>query len=925
MQLDAAPIVRERLRHRVEGAAPAILALIAPAGFGKTAFLRQLYGEDFATLRCDCSAIRDDLDLARRLLPGLVDELEDGGRSAADRLALALDAFAALRRPTVIFDNAEAIAHHPAAMQFFTHLLARRPATMQIVVASRVAFPVRFTRFVPPHELLVLRAPDFAFDAREVREAFEGLVEDEATLARVADLSIGWPIAVFLLRRIASEGRLADGLARIDHLAFDELHDYLCDEVVSSFDERVMRSLFVCASVPGATSKDVRDIHDDDLAPELLAQLARDWPFLTSDGETYTVHPFVASLLREHQHERRRALLSRLAAIREAEGDFERQAELLLAIGEDRAAAAALARFEGILNAPPSARYRAVLAQLDPAVVLRHARPWAIGALARMYSTDVSGLLDEAESVWRTLDQRTPLEDRYVVFALRILLLAYAGRGPEAVAETEAFSALLDPADPLSAHLSFLLAFAHARAGFVDRAAEEINRALPFAKSGEVIAAAAYLTLATDIARVRGDRMEEQFLALAAQRAQEAGLPNLFALTIAQRLFGAWLSGHTELVETRARELEPFVHGGVRGFAYVLAAALGREAEPAPDDLPEFVVYGHLIALQRAHDDARRRRLARAAYDLAVKLHMPFLQTLAALAVAHGDDAQLERYRALAEEAAQRVESAPLHAAVRAAFEPAGDAGMLSAYLAQVAHAYAYAPPIEVGMWSGRVAVEGRPVVLAGRELELLVAIASRPEAVSRARLAAQLWPDLDEASARNALGVCLHRLRARLKRDDAIERDGDGYRLHHYAAVTLWRLERVAPALRASGILGERERVTLERLWAELGEAPHLAMTQWEWFEPSMRRLREAWVDITHRLGADALARAKTSAALLYADAAAARDECDEKACEIAIRAHLACGDRAAAMRTFRRYRDALKVELSAEPSKSLVELFVQ
>ncbi len=899
-----------------------VLSLVAPAGFGKTTFLRQFFGAEFSSCLCECAGVRDDVDLAQRLLPELRDVLEDGSRSAADRLAVALERFAASERTCVVFDSAEAIARNPAATQFFTKLLAHRPKEMRIAVSSREAFPVRFTRFVPPHQFLALRARDFAFDAEELRHAFSGLLPDGQALERIAQLSIGWPIAVFLLKRIAGEGRLEDVTARIERYEFEELHEYVADEILGAFDERTLRSLFVCASIPDATARDVRDAYDDGLSDAELDELARESPFVSREDDAYCVHPLVSGALREHQHERRRALVARLATMREDDGDYVRQAELLLSIDDERAAGAALARFDEILNAAPPERYRSVLRRLDYTTVLRYPRLWAVSALARLYCVSASQLCDEGESIWRTLDRQTPLPDRYVVFILRILLLAYTGRGAEAEAEADAFSQMVPPDSPLAAHLAFLRAFVYGRNGRTQRSLDEINRALPFARSGDLIAAAAHVTLAADIARVRGDRMEEQFITLALQLAEETALPNLIGLVLAHRLVAAWLQGDEVSVGDVASRLEVLVQNGVANFAYVTACALGREAEPSAVDLPEFVIYGHLIALQRSHDDGRRMTLARKAHDVAVRLGVPFLETLAAIAVACCEDLLFEQYRTLAEEASRRVESPPLQEAVRAVFERANDAGMLTGFLKQVRHAHAHAAPIEIGMWSGRVHVDGKLVALGGRELELLFAIAMRREPASRARLASQLWPDLDETAARNALSVCLHRLRGRLKRHDAIERDGDGYRVHAYASVTLWRLERAASFLRGRGALPVGERAMLERLWEELCEEQSPVVAQWEWFEPSLRRLREASVDLAHRLGFDALARGKSLAALWHAEWAMTKDACDETACEIAIRAHLALGERSSAMRTFRRYRDALKSELAAEPSKSLAEL---
>jgi DNA-binding SARP family transcriptional activator len=164
--------------------------------------------------------------------------------------------------------------------------------------------------------------------------------------------------------------------------------------------------------------------------------------------------------------------------------------------------------------------------------------------------------------------------------------------------------------------------------------------------------------------------------------------------------------------------------------------------------------------------------------------------------------------------------------------------------------------------------------------------------------------------------------LRAHLPRRDAIERDGDGYRLHAHASVDLWELDRISNVMRKKGTLRERDREMLERMWRTLGDDPPIRAEAWEWFEPTARRLRDFRIELAHRLGEDALARADAVTATDYARAALELDPCDEVAAEIGIRAQLAGNDRAAAMRIYRQYRSALRTELGAEPSSSLSEL---
>ncbi|MDP9111883.1 MAG: hypothetical protein M3M96_09655 [Candidatus Eremiobacteraeota bacterium] len=187
------------------------------------------------------------------------------------------------------------------------------------------------------------------------------------------------------------------------------------------------------------------------------------------------------------------------------------------------------------------------------------------------------------------------------------------------------------------------------------------------------------------------------------------------------------------------------------------------------------------------------------------------------------------------------------------------------------------------------------------------------------------LWPDLEEFAARNALSVCLHRLRQHLGRNDLVVRDGDGYSLHAECSVDLWEIDRVLNAVRLRDHLNDATRTSLFSIWKRLREGRPSRMQRWEWFEPTERRLAELRVEIAHRLASDALERGETRSALELASDIIEYDACDEPARELTIRAYLREGDRAAAMRHFRQYRETLLAELQCEPSATIAALVMQ
>jgi DNA-binding SARP family transcriptional activator len=529
-----------------------------------------------------------------------------------------------------------------------------------------------------------------------------------------------------------------------------------------------------------------------------------------------------------------------------------------------------------------------------------------VTALMRIFSVDSSALLDEAEAVWRTLaPDATPME-RYYVLVFRILLMSYVGKFDEALAAIAEFASQIGFSDPpktvLDGHVLYLRGILRARRGNFDLGEGDLNAALPLIDQMHVVASGTYLALGADIARVRGEwSLERQFLARAHERASQSGLPNFMAFDTAESLIAAWFAGDRAAFNAFAAELENAVtRGGVAGFAYLASAARGHSAQPAAADVAKFVVFGHLIALSRSRDEEERTALARRALELAGRVQMPFVEALAAIALALCDPAAFDEASVRAKEAAARCDApAFVHA--------------VSAFANQYEN---------VGMLGGRVRVDGALVRVSGRELELLAAIAQRREPTMRGRLAATLWPDLDDFAARNALSVCLHRLRGHLGRENAIEREADGYRLHADAFVDVWEIDRAVLALRSRDRLREGDRSALGRAWERLREDRAGALEQWEWFAPAVQRMNDLRTTIAHRLASDALERGDPDAALAYASDVISYDPCDEPAREMVIRAHLALGDRAAALRTYRQYRDVLKSELQVEPSATLSAL---
>src|ERR1700731_3189456 len=79
---------RAALLDRVRAAGPAIVVLVAPAGFGKTTLARQLIAGLPAIALCDCRGVASELDLARRVVAALAAASPRGSAALSQRETL---------------------------------------------------------------------------------------------------------------------------------------------------------------------------------------------------------------------------------------------------------------------------------------------------------------------------------------------------------------------------------------------------------------------------------------------------------------------------------------------------------------------------------------------------------------------------------------------------------------------------------------------------------------------------------------------------------------------------------------------------------------------------------------------------------------------------------------------------------------------
>jgi DNA-binding SARP family transcriptional activator len=204
--------------------------------------------------------------------------------------------------------------------------------------------------------------------------------------------------------------------------------------------------------------------------------------------------------------------------------------------------------------------------------------------------------------------------------------------------------------------------------------------------------------------------------------------------------------------------------------------------------------------------------------------------------------------------------------------------------------------------------------------------------AVARETLREELWPDAEPEAGRNNLRVAMTRLADALDPERPagaaphfVIAEGDSLRLQA-DALSEWDVAKFRALLHAADEAergGDDARVqghTREAL--ALYEGPLLPELGDAWVLALRLELAERFAAAAHRIGPRLVRRGKLDEALALADRLLREDPADERAVALRMRAQLARGDRAAALRSYGDAVAALRRELAMEPGSELEQL---
>lgn len=767
----AAPqaLAREELLQGLRRCRARVYRFFAGAGFGKSTIAWEIAKSAGPVTVCDMLGIRGERDAWRRLITAvagldpvlgerIVQEsvtLDDATEGSAYLRSIAQSGNLA---GTLLVENAEHLADARAVLPLRAFLHGRPGCT--VVVCSRSEIDLQPARSHAAHEFVTVREDDLRFDLAD----FIALMKSgKAAAQRALEWSAGWPLAA--LRAIA----LLDAARPLPASANSET--WLAELVRATIEGAradLREALLALAAI--------RNPSADEIGADPHAIAAIPFAVQRPDG-TFELHALVREqVLAQYPGEcaQAHAAASERAAAR---GDHLRFAELALQRNDVAGAADALARIDHDFYRMPPPRYVAVLEHLDREMVLQRPELWMVSEIT--LKSEFLELNHELEPILRARQETLSARTRMFCAALVCFRKGeYDGRWEEGLAQLDEFERVYAqgcqrPGDLVYAAMYRCGAASHAGLNF-DGAAywreygNELARApIFYGESLYYDSARAYFRSDRGAALAHIDRYLDHV--------RTSGYPAYRRASLYRALFLCWEIDAHDRYERYRRELLELLSDA--GSPNDLVARLAWEMLDATRGVPPhgqgpILSTGCLASLILAAESDDFDVLDESMHRAIGMANHPALRAvnvkLAVAAFAFDPDA----HGALLESAFSTFgdSAAPqLRDCVRAlrAGRPAGILEPLAARFRACGERYRNRFFTDVTL--ARIRRGGEELHLGDRELELWMLLAGAGRPIPAIEAAELLWPQSDDASARNALKVCISRIRWRTGCKEAI------------------------------------------------------------------------------------------------------------------------------------------------------------
>ena len=842
-------VERAAILRRLDTGDVRVLALWAPAGYGKSTLAQQFARRYETVITIDLADATSLVEIARRIVRSLTPR--SLGKStitlaedAAAWVSYASQVWGEAGTDVAVLENAEAIAAVDGAEPALADILARTPRARTVVVSSRVPLALRFSRFALPHEIYTFDEGDLAFDVAETRRLLEsGANEAQA----VHELTRGWPLCVRMILRLARESTLGDVISNVAALDLESLYEYLIEHIVATFDTTTHAALVALAAIPQPTHADLELLFGE-RASDLRRRALTGALVAFRDG-VYELHPLIRNSVQGKYKSEIRSTL-RTAAERWKTTDPVRAALLYLEAGDAADAADSVEPQNlNFLSPTQSFDFNSVLQRLPRDVVLAHPQLWSASMLFRGLAVSPEERRREALHVWDSLGPATPRSVRLSVLSELLNALSNLGHHEDVQAYYDRYLTD-DLEDQMVRMYRGIWGIALAgRQGRYSEAKVHLDDIRDNAKS--VPGTYAIVTCEGDVRRHRayGSYHEERIsLDIAVRYARESNNANSIALALIEGIFGAWFAGDRVRFNALLQELDDFrVPIVAPGTTLFRNCAFGKLDELHDgNERPQIRAYAYLVALGSA-PRVLRKSFAERAIVAADAARETILQVFSRVAMAMADPVDRSIYLDEALTYALRIDALPVREAVCALMEgaiPPYFSAMASLLLEGAADPQSFR--LDLGE---RVLYRGmRPVLLTKRETELLCYLALQQQSVSIDTLADAMVPEKDSSSASQLLRVLVGRVRKKCG-TDIVESSRAGYRLGSHLDVPYRSILRRVEAAEPQAQLAAAELAELRRDLGEVRRWMQAPAPAWEWAVDMERSLRELSRRIVERL----------------------------------------------------------------------------
>ena len=264
---------RPALYERARRSASRIVALVAPAGFGKSHLAHGIAAAATASPALEWDAA---------LVP------------SADRVKRLRELWASAPAESVIlFDSLEVVRDDPEAMALVAETIRARGGRT-LILCARPPFPLLNTRLLPPGGYVHFGPDDLRFTAEDVRALID---VGETQAGEIIAVTGGWPIAVLALAEHAGAGELESALESLRAGTSPDLAEYINREIIGELDVELL-SLLVAVQAVGSSGMTaiVHGTGRDDTS-DALQLLARIVPISISESGSVAVHPLLSGFV----------------------------------------------------------------------------------------------------------------------------------------------------------------------------------------------------------------------------------------------------------------------------------------------------------------------------------------------------------------------------------------------------------------------------------------------------------------------------------------------------------------------------------------------------------------------------------------------------------------------------------------------------